>query len=217
MTRPARPQLTLAVAGTVLGIGLGVVAAAIMPGLGAIIGALVAVIGATAVAAILLVTTWPASAGTAADDTAWTEFRRELRRARRSGRPLTLLRIPIPEPASSDVPGSATLVRAIGAELRLIDRTWVDGDSIYLMLPESSRSAATVVVDRLAAAPATVAVGAAHMATFPEDGLTSGALLAAVHGTAVGQVPIPLRPSHDEPSIRTVEADAALGGATGPR
>jgi hypothetical protein len=93
----------------------------------------------------------------------------------------------------------------------------VDGDSIYLMLPESSRSAATVVVDRLAAEPATAAVATARMATFPEDGLTSGALLAAVHGTAVGQVPIPLRPSHEEAPMRAVDADAALGGATGPR
>lgn len=215
MTRPARPQLTLAAAGTVLGIGLGVVATETIPGLGGIVGALLAVVGATAVVAIVLATTWPADNPASADDTAWTEFRRELRRARRSGRPLTLLRIPIPERTSADAPGGATLVRAIAAELRLIDRTWVDGDSIYLMLPESSRSAATVVVDRLAATPAMAAVAAAHLATFPEDGLTSGALLAAVHGTAVGQVPIPLRPSPDESSIRTVEADAALGGATG--
>jgi hypothetical protein len=188
-----------------------------VPGLGSIVGVLVAVIGASAVVAIVLATTWPPSAGSAADDTAWTEFRRELRRARRSGRPLTLLRIPVAEPASSDAPGAANLARAIGAELRLIDRTWVDGDSIYLMLPESSRSAATVVVDRLAAEPATAVAATARMATFPEDGLTSGALLAAVHGTAVGQVPIPLRPSHEEASIRAVDADAALGGVTGPR
>ena len=57
MTRPVRPQLTLAAAGTVLGIGLGVVAAEIVPGLGGVIGALVTVIGATVVVAIVLATT----------------------------------------------------------------------------------------------------------------------------------------------------------------
>lgn len=216
MTRH-RPPFAIAAAATVTGIGLGVVLVAAAPALTAVVGMLIVAVGATLVVAAVLATTWPAAPETTADDTAWTEFRRELRRARRSARPLTLLRIPTPERTSAESPDAATIVRDIGGELRLIDRTWVDGDSIYVMLPESSRAAAVVVVDRLAAASATSAIGAAQMATFPEDGLTSGALLAAVHGTAVGQVPIPLRPSVDDTSIRAVDADTALGSASAPR
>lgn len=216
MTR-RRPPFAIAAAATVLGIGLGIALAGIAPGFGVIAGALVAIVGGSLVTAAVLATTWPASAEASADDAAWTEFRRELRRARRSARPLTLLRIPTPERTSSDSPDAGTIVRDIGEELRLIDRTWVDGDSIYVMLPESSRAAAGEVIDRLRSVAATSAIGAAQMATFPEDGLTSGALLAAVHGSAVGEVPIPLRPSIDESTMLTVEPDAALGGASSPR
>ena len=215
MTR--RSLLAIAVPVTVLGIGLGIVAADAVSGIWPFAGALIALVGATVAVAVVLATTWPAPADVTTDDTAWTEFRRELRRARRSARPLTLLRIPTPGRATSEGPDAATVVRDIGAELRLIDRTWVDGDSIYVMLPESSRAAAEVVVERLRGTSASSVIDAAGMATFPEDGLTSGALLAAVHGTAVGQVPIPLRPSVDDPSMRAVEADAALGGVTNPR
>jgi hypothetical protein len=213
MTRPARPQLTLAAAATAFGVGLGIVLVGVAPAIGVLAGVLIAVVAGTLLTVSVLRTTWPAAAQVRADDTAWTEFRRELRRARRNGRPLTLLRVPTPVLPAADARDATTLARQIGAELRLIDRTWVDGDSIYVMLPESSHSAARIVVDRLGSVARTGAVAAAKMATFPEDGLTSGALLAAVHGTAVGQVPIPLRPSLDDQSTRSVEADATSGGA----
>jgi len=37
------------------------------------------------------------------------------------------------------------------------------------------------------------------VATFPDDGLTSGAIIAAVHGAALEEVPIPLRASVADP------------------
>lgn len=217
MIRRARPLLAIGAAVAVLGIGLGVVVADTVSRVWPFAGAMIAVVGATVAVAVVLATTWPAAADATADDTAWTEFRRELRRARRSARPLTLLRLPTPSGMSVDAPDTRTVVRDIGAGLRLIDRTWVDGDSIYVMLPESTRAAAEVVLERLRSTSAATVIDAVQMATFPEDGLTSGALLAAVHGTAVDQVPIPLRPSLDEPSLRAVEAETALGGATTPR
>lgn len=217
MTSRARSLLAIGAAVTVVGVGLGVVVADAVSGLWPFAGAMIAVVGTTVAVAVVLATTWSATADATADDTAWNEFRRELRRARRSARPLTLLRLPAPDRASSDGPDPLTAVRDIGAGLRLIDRTWLDGDSIYVMLPETSRAAAEVVVERLRGTSAASIVDAMQMATFPEDGLTSGALLAAVHGSAVGQVPIPLRPSVDEPSMRPVDTDAAMGRASAPR
>ena len=42
------------------------------------------------------------------------------------------------------------------------------------------------------------------MATFPDDGLTSGALISAVHGASLSEVPTPIRAA-------LAEDDAELG------
>lgn len=143
----------------------------------------------------------------ASEEASWVEFRRELRRARRSGRPLTLLRIPRDElPADGpDEPGDLwTRSRRLGYHLRLVDRAWADDASIYVLLPESSRAAADALIRRIRAASPGQLPEQVHIATFPENGLTSGALLAAVHNRTVDAVPIPIRPTTAE----GVEADA---------
>jgi hypothetical protein len=47
------------------------------------------------------------------------------------------------------------------------------------------------------------------MATFPDDGLTSGALISAVHGASLSEVPTPIRAAvgEDEPATEEVAAE----------
>jgi hypothetical protein len=47
------------------------------------------------------------------------------------------------------------------------------------------------------------------MATFPDDGLTSGALISAVHGASLSQVPTPIRAAVAEEEPVTEEIPAA--------
>ena len=75
----------------------------------------------------------------------------------------------------------ATRSRRLGLHLRLVDRTWVDDGSIYVLLPESPRAAADVLITRIRADVAGASCRSdVRLATFPEDGLTSGAIIAAV-------------------------------------
>jgi hypothetical protein len=145
------------------------------------------------------------------DRVAWMEFRRELRRARRHRRPLTLMRIPGGHTDGSDGPHDLrATARLIGARLRLIDRTWVDDGSIYVMLPESPGAAASTAVQRATAVAPGLAESQVRVATFPDDGLTSGALIAAVNDRAMGEVPIPIRPVADDDTTFPEERDLPM-------
>ena len=56
--------------------------------------------------------------------------------------------------------------------------------------------------------------GGRAAATFPDDGLTSGAIIAAVHGAALGEVPIPIRATMgdaDEAVAEQAVGDTAAG------
>ncbi len=128
---------------------------------------------------------------TSTEDVGWTEFRRELRRSRRGIRPLTLLRIS-GDQLHGDGGDLGARSRQLGQHLRLVDRTWVDDGSIYVLLPESSRDAANVLIDRIRAQAPGELPDQVRVASFPEDGLTGGAIIAAVHDGALDSVPIPI-------------------------
>jgi hypothetical protein len=183
------------------------------------VGLWVAGLGLVGLVALLL---WPAGPSTdlaaTTEDTGWIEFRRELRRARRSGRLLTILRI-----AGAELPGSgagatdlATHARALGHRLRIVDRAWVDDDSIYVLLPESSRAAAEALIARIRADAPDQLPELVRIATFPENGLTSGAIIATLADGLVEHVPIPIRSMGGEgvvdvapTPIRAIGGDAA--------
>jgi hypothetical protein len=111
----------------------------------------------------------------------WDHLRRELDRARRYGREFALIRI-----AGADRDRAADLA----ALLRTSDYVWLHGRATYVLLPEAGRSAAEQLVARLDhAAPSVLADDALELAAFPEDGLTSGALLAAVRGRPIPRLP----------------------------
>ena len=183
-----------ALAGGVFGFQLGGSGLGPTPGLGIWIGLLgMGTLGAMFLSA-------PAASratAVAMNEAGWTEFRRELRRARRGSRPLTLVRIAGDElPAGSDVTDNLVARgHLLGIHLRLVDRLWVDNGSIYVLLPESPRSAADVLIARIRVASPGQLPKHIHIATFPEDGLTGGAIIAAVNGASFDAIPTPIRPT----------------------
>ncbi len=198
MTDSRRHNLVIALIAAFVGGGIGL--EAMQRGLtpSASFGVWVAAFGGLALLIVLLAEPAPTSTtavtGPSGDEAGWAEFRREMRRARRGVRPLTLVRVPGPGPESTE--STIDLIARslqFGQHLRLVDRTWVDDGSIYVLLPESPRAAADILLGRLRAiAPELLAVGV-RIATFPDDGLTSGAIIAAVHNSAVGNGPTPIR------------------------
>lgn len=203
MSVARRHHLTVALIAALAGAGIGLEAAhdglLLTPTLGFWVG----VLGIVALVIVLL-TAPPESAiqPITSAEAGWAEFRREMRRARRGVRALTILRIPMGD-ASGDDDELEARSGALGSHLRLVDRTWVDDGSVYVLLPESPRPAADALLGRVRAHIPGLLPDDVRVATFPDDGLTSGAIIAAVHGAALEEVPIPLHAS-------VAEADEAL-------
>lgn len=212
LNRVPRRVLALVAIATVFGAGVGLqltgAGLAVTPGL----GLWMTVVAGGALAVVLLGRTWePSRDIRRGDETAWTEFRRELRRARRHRRALTLVRIPHRDSDAAASRDLRDLTDRIGAGLRLIDRAWVDNGNIYVMLPESSRAAASVAVERLMTLDSNLSADDVRVASFPDDGLTSGALIAAVHDMAIDRIPIPIRPVAEDGVAFAREDDLPMG------
>lgn len=108
----------------------------------------------------------------------WVQFRRELNRSRRYGHELALLWL---GPRDDEEVVAEALWATIQRLTRDVDCSWVADGRLFVLLPESNRTGAENLVGRLAAAePAMFARLEARIAAFPEEGLTSGALLGAV-------------------------------------
>jgi hypothetical protein len=196
VTPARRHHLVVALVAALAGAGIGLEVAragvALQPSLAWWLG----VIGIIALVLVLL--TAPEEPAAASVETparaGWAEFRRELRRSRRSVRSMTLLRLP--GPGSPEAAEAATLPdrsRRLHEHLRLVDRTWVDDGSVYVLLPESPRAAADALLGRLRSVTPDLVADDVRIATFPDDGLTSGALISAVHGDSLSEVPTPIR------------------------
>ena len=214
MSVARRHHLTVALIAALAGAGIGLEAARdglqFAPTLGFWVGAL----GIVALVIVLL-TAPPEteSAPLTSAETGWAEFRREMRRARRGVKALTILRIPVADPGVDD---AALNLRSedIAGHLRLVDRTWVDDGSVYVLLPESPRAAADVLLSRIRAVAPALLPADVRTATFPDDGLTSGAIIAAVHGASLGEVPIPIRATMAE-ADEAVAEHAVVDTASG--
>jgi hypothetical protein len=210
MSVARRHHLTVALIAAIAGAGIGLEAAThgilLTPTLGFWVGAL------GIVALVIVLATAPSEAvmpPISSAEAGWAEFRREMRRARRGGRAVTLLRVPMTDVAA-DVAELDSRSGALAEHLRLVDRTWVDDGSIYVLLPESAKPAATSLLTRVHAHMPGLLPDDIRAATFPDDGLTSGAIIAAVHGAALEEVPIPIRASASEAS--EAADDAAVSG-----
>ena len=194
MTPERRHHLVVALIAAIAGVGIGLEIARsgidVSPSLAFWIG----IVGVLALVLVLL--TAPAEAGSPIAMPAragWAEFRRELRRSRRSTRPMTLLRTLAPVGPDAAPEDPEVRSRRLHEHLRLVDRTWVDDGAVYLLLPETSRAAADSLVGRLQTLAPELLPGDVRIATFPDDGLTSGALISAVHGASLSEVPTPIR------------------------
>lgn len=106
------------------------------------------------------------------------EVERELVRSRRYDRSFVVARAALPT-ARSGAARSGVAAETVAERLRRIDRAWVDDSHLYLLLPESDRRGAEQVAERLLA---DYAVSDLRLATFPQDGVTAGALLATLRG-----------------------------------
>jgi hypothetical protein len=174
-----------------LGILVGLLAGDPLPGIAFGLGLLVG-----GIASILVVPALRAAPaglkGAAIDDAAsgWAEFHRELARARRFDGQFAIVCFSRGE--STDPDELVSLRNEIAASSRRIDRLWIDGGHILLLLPETTQAAADAVLSRIRAlTPAALAVEPG-VARFPEQGITSGALIAAVFGSGQEDVPTPI-------------------------
>jgi hypothetical protein len=125
----------------------------------------------------------------------WEEFRRELDRSRRYERQFVLVRVPGsrgPRNGAARPPAHAPEERlqAVAELLRSVDRAWLDEGDVYILLPECSRAMGEAFVSRLERlVPWLVAEVDVRIAAFPGDGMTSGALLAVLHGLSIPGMP----------------------------
>lgn len=117
----------------------------------------------------------------------WEDLHRELARARRHERPLAIVRLP--GKGGTDAAARAT---AIAPFLRRIDRVWSEHGDVNVLLPETDRAAAERLVERLRAGQPETFGTEASIASFPADGLTSGALLSTLYGAPLPIVAVPV-------------------------
>jgi hypothetical protein len=128
------------------------------------------------------------------------ELRRELDRARRHRRSFALLRLRLTDPALAESALTATdddaIMPLIRSALRITDRAWVDDSGIVILMPESDRVTGEGLADRIRASAPDRFDARVGIAAFPDDGLTSGALLDALDRDLEGNpVPSPIVPT----------------------
>ncbi|MFN8187990.1 MAG: hypothetical protein U0R69_13055 [Gaiellales bacterium] len=161
---------------------------------------------------------------TAPSQDGWDEFHRELHRSRRYERHFAVVRVPCGVPSSGHgsfrEPGAdryAETFERIERHLRLVDRAWVDGDSIYVMLPECDRSSAEAFVARLGRlVPDLLQERRIAMVSFPEDGATSGALVGALEGNPIAGTPHDVASAGSRAAARKLatNGDSAAGASS---
>lgn len=125
----------------------------------------------------------------------WKEFSLELDRSRRYKRACSIIRLFEPDSVESEQTPSfkvETRLWAWGHVLRNIDRVWYDDGYLFLMLPETDRAGARAFLARVRQQhPSLVPHSDITVASFPEDGLTYGAVLNTLyHPVDVGATSI---------------------------
>jgi hypothetical protein len=147
------------------------------------------------------------AAGGAVSDavSGWAEFHRELARSRRFERSFAIVRL-----SASGGHGDealATVRDHVAGAARRTDRAWIDGNDVLVLLPETDSTTAAGFVARVAGG-LTETLLTPTIATFPQDGITSGALISVAYGGAA-VVPTPISAVRSDPRPTSVDADAA--------
>lgn len=150
-----------------------------------------------------------ASRGSKAAWSEWEDLRRELNRSRRYERCFTLIRIALPAETERrrrfrGRSGPNGSLRAVASLVRSVDGVWTDKTDMYLLLPECDRTTGERTLARIESSLAQVlpAGSAMTVASFPQDGRTSGALLNALHGRPIETIEAAPEPA---PAISLVE------------
>jgi hypothetical protein len=99
---------------------------------------------------------------------------------------------------------------------RRIDRAWIDEDHILLLLPEATEAAAKAALSRIHVRVAAAVAFEPGLALYPEHGITSGALIAAVYGNGYAEVPTPIAAARPELWLQSaagmaIQADGPAG------
>jgi hypothetical protein len=199
--------LAFAIIAALIGLIVGLLIGDPLPGVALALGLVLGAAGSILVVPALRPAE-PGVVGSALDPAAagWAEFHRELARARRFEGQFVLLRFPV---TGFDGPGAVAALRyELALRGRRIDRLWVDDGHILVLLPETGREAVGTVLARIRQASPILAEIEPGLAIFPEHGITSGALLAAVYGAGMADVPTPI--GARRPETRPLEADGAL-------
>lgn len=151
---------------------------------------------AASAATIATALVWQASPAAVSEPRPAQRFAAEIDRSRRYGHVLTLVRI-----------SGAASRTAISSSFRTADIIWSDGDHLYVAMPETDSEAAWFVVNRLLVSEELTAT-AVTIASFPEDALTTHALLAAT----ADPVSLDLRDGAVElPYLQTTQAQQTNG------
>lgn len=117
------------------------------------------------------------AAATSEPTEGWEEFHRELARARRFERPFGIVRF---VGVDRDVVTERHTRDKVAALSRRIDRVWLDGGDLFVLLPESDPGAVEAAVARARYRLGAV-LALTVTATFPANGITSGSLIACLY------------------------------------
>ena len=135
---------------------------------------------AVALTITLLRSTAPAirlAAATSEPADGWGEFHRELNRARRFDRPFGIVRFVGVGRGQSTERHLRDQVASLG---RRMDRVWLDGGDLFVLMPESDAPAVETAVARVRYRIG-VALDEVITATFPANGITSGSLIGCLY------------------------------------
>jgi hypothetical protein len=109
------------------------------------------------------------------------ELQVELDRSRRFGRRFALVRISPRRGFEGGWNAVRELAYELGALVRRIDRVWIEGASVYLLLPECDRTRVEALLERLRDPLSRLLAEnerpEVSSAVFPDDGMTRGALM----------------------------------------
>lgn len=117
----------------------------------------------------------------------WATVRTELARSRRHDRRFAIVGIPeaVWSPPSAEPPVKAQLgldiAESVQAQVRRPDRAWVDDAMLHLLLTDCDQTQGRAFLERARAAmPHVFADDRVNLVIFPDDGITLGALVAAL-------------------------------------
>jgi hypothetical protein len=117
----------------------------------------------------------------------WATVRTELARSRRHDRRFAIVGIPeaVWSPPSAEPPAKAQLgldiAESVQAQVRRPDRAWVDDAMLHLLLTDCDQTQGRAFLERARAVmPQVFADDRVNLVIFPDDGITLGALVAAL-------------------------------------